>query len=93
MGFGKVVWETLLDFGRQTSIAGIGNAVSRKSYAKKIYWLLLFILMCALTIFGLIDTLLAFSKREVTTSTDLEYVPSVDFPSVSICNLNVNIAL
>ena len=88
MGLGKVVWETLLDFGRQTSIAGIGNAVSRKSYAKKIYWLLLFVLMCVATLYGLVQTLIFFYKREVTTSTDLDYVPSVNFPAVSICNLN-----
>jgi len=35
MGFGKVVGATLLEFGKQTSIAGIGNTIARKSYAKK----------------------------------------------------------
>ena len=88
MGFGKVVWQTLLDFGRETSIAGIGNVISRKSYAKKLYWLILFLAMTGLTLYGLIEYFTAYLEYEVTTSTDLNHVPSVDFPAVSICNLN-----
>ena len=88
MGFGKVVRETLLEFGQQTSIAGIGLVISKKSYAKKIYWSILFVLMLVLTLQGLIETILSFYEREVTTSIDLDYVPSVIFPAVSICNLN-----
>ena len=88
MGFGKVVRETLLEFGQQTSIAGIGLVISKKSYAKKVYWSILFVLMLVLTLQGLIETILNFYEREVTTSIDLDYVPSVIFPAVSICNLN-----
>ena len=88
MGFGQVLRETLLEFGQQTSIAGIGLVISKKSYAKKVYWSILFVLMLVLTLQGLIETILSFYEREVTTSIDLDYVPSVIFPAVSICNLN-----
>ena len=88
MGLGKVLRETLLEFGQQTSIAGIGLVISKKSYAKKVYWSILFVLMLVLTLQGLIETILNFYEREVTTSIDLDYVPSVIFPAVSICNLN-----
>ena len=88
MGFSKVLRETLLEFGQQTSIAGIGLVISKKSYAKKVYWSILFVLMLVLTLQGLIETILNFYEREVTTSIDLDYVPSVIFPAVSICNLN-----
>ena len=88
MGFGKVVGATLLEFGKQTSIAGIGNTIARKSYAKKIYWGVLFVVMLVATLQGLITTILSYYKYEVTTSTDLDHVPSVIFPAISICNLN-----
>ena len=88
MGFGRVLRETFLEFGQQTSIAGIGLVISKKSYAKKVYWSILFVLMLVLTLQGLIETILSFYEREVTTSIDLDYVPSVIFPAVSICNLN-----
>ena len=95
MGFGKVVGATLLEFGKQTSIAGIGNTIARKSYAKKIYWGVLFVVMLFATLQGLISTILSYYKYEVTTSTDLDHVPSVIFPAISICNLNkyVNFSL
>ena len=88
MGFGKVVWETLLEFGQQTSIAGIGNVIARKSYAKKVYWFILFVVMLFATLQGLIDTIISYYKYDVTTSTDLNHVPSVIFPAITICNLN-----
>ena len=88
MGFGKVVRQTLLEFGEQTSIAGIGLVISKKSYFKKMYWSILFVVMLFLTFNGLIETIMSFYDREVTTSIDLDYVPSVIFPAVSICNLN-----
>ena len=88
MGFGKVVWETLIQWSETTSIAGIGPVCSRKGYAKKAYWLILFLIMLYLTIHGLVSTIESFYEREITTSTDLDFSPSVAFPAVSICNMN-----
>ena len=88
MGFRKVVWETLIQWCESTSITGIGPAVSRKSYGKKAYWLILFMLMLYATIQGLVSTIQSFYERDVTTSTDLDFTPSVAFPAISICNMN-----
>ena len=88
MGLCKVIGQTFYDFVDRTSIAGLNNSVHRKSLAKKIYWLILFFLGTYFTCLGIVETVINFYGREVTTSTDLTHMPSVAFPAVSICNLN-----
>ena len=40
MGAGEVVWRTLLNFGRDTSIAGLNNAARAKGKLRTLLWLL-----------------------------------------------------
>ena len=88
MGFGRVIGQTFNTFIDQTSIAGLSNAAQRKSLAKKVYWSVLFVLGVFFTFEGLIENVISYYEYEVTTSTDLTHMSSVEFPAVSICNLN-----
>jgi hypothetical protein len=88
MGLCRVVWDTFVNFGEESSIAGLSHAVHRKNYCKKVYWLVLFAIGLYATFHGLIGTITDYLKFDVTTSTDLTHKPSVIFPAVSICNLN-----
>ena len=88
MGVGKVVGDTLFNFGDQTSIAGLSNVCHRKTVGKKIYWAVLFTLFLAATILGVWDNITAFFSFLTITSTDLSHKSSIIFPAVSVCNLN-----
>ena len=88
MGITKVVGATLYNFGDQTSIAGLNNVFHRKSFGKKIYWSLLFVVFLVLTIYGVYMNLNEFLERQGVTSTDLTYKSSIIFPAISICNHN-----
>ena len=88
MSLKSVLWDVLYNFGDQTSIAGLNNAVHRKSWGKKVYWAVLFIIFCYFTIDGIVLVFINYYDRNVTTSTDLTNRPSVEFPAITLCNLN-----
>ena len=83
-----VLWETLQNFGDQTSIAGLGQAVQRKQIANKIYWFILFVIGSILTIEGMINTLNVYYQYSVSTNSEVTRKDSITFPAVSVCNLN-----
>ena len=88
MGLSRVVWATFIDWCHDTSIAGISKTVQSRSYFKKIYWLILFIIGAYFTISNTISTFEDYFLYEVSTSNDLTFNNSVQFPAVSICNQN-----
>ena len=88
MGILKVFGDTLLNFGGQTSIAGLSHSAHRPSYFKKAYWLVIFGVGCYFTISSFVGTIKDYREYNVVTSTDLTHMPSIVFPAVSICNHN-----
>ena len=88
MTFGKVIRQTLKRFGNQTSIAGLGQAVQRKSFANKLYWFILFLIGTFLTIEGIIGTFHTYYQYHVDTNTKITQANTLRFPAVSFCNLN-----
>jgi hypothetical protein len=88
MGVGKVVWNTLADFGSHTTIGGLCNAGLTASRPRQIYWLTIFFILFAYTVSLLVDNISQYLEYNVITSTDLAYSSSVTFPAITICNQN-----
>ena len=88
MTVGKVLYNTFINWCRETSIACLSKSVRSKSFLKKAYWLLLFFAGAYFTIDNLYRTVTTYLKYEVKTSNDLTFKTSILFPAVSICNQN-----
>ena len=88
MGLCQVLWKTFINWCTETSIAGLSKGVSSGSHLKKAYWLCLFAAGAYYTVDGVINTINDYVKYEVTTSNDLIFKSSVQFPAVSVCNQN-----
>ena len=84
----KVVVKTLLEFGTETSISGISNAARGKSKARSGVWCLIFLVLAYFTAGGIKEIVLEYFTFPVITTTDLSHRPELDFPAVTICNLN-----
>jgi len=85
---GGVVWQTLKDFGRETSISGLNNAARAKSTVRFWLWMALFCLGTYLTADGIWYVLQDFKRKPYTTITSLSHMSSVKFPAVTVCNHN-----
>ena len=88
MAIGKVVYNTLAEFGARTTIGGLCNAGLTSSRPRQIYWLVIFFAMFFYTIKLLVDNVNQYLQYGVITSTNLDYNSSIYFPSVTICNQN-----
>ena len=84
----KVLKETLKDFGGETSIAGINNCGKGKSLVRSSIWLVIFTVLGYYTVVGFLDIVFEYLEYPVITTTDISHQNQVDFPAVTICNLN-----
>ena len=84
----EVVSQTLREFGSETSISGINNSAKGNSRIRSSIWLTVFAVLAYFTVAGIYDIVLEFFEYPVITNTDLTYKSEVDFPAVTICNLN-----
>ena len=89
MGLFSVVWRTLVDFGKECSIAGLNNAAKAKSVLRSIVWLIIFIVGLGATLRGLILVVKEYYTYPVLTNTVLTQAKSVEFPAITVCNLNM----
>ena len=88
MGSLKVIKATLKDFVSETSISGINNSGKCKSKVRSSIWLVIFTVLAYFTANGIYEIVVDFFEYPVITNTDLTYKSEVDFPAVTICNLN-----
>ena len=88
MGVVRVIWETLTNFGRETSIAGLNNASKASGLIRKTCWGIIFSVLVYFTIKGLVGVIVDFNKHPIVTTVSLEYKSSVPFPAVTVCNQN-----
>eukprot|EP00094_Tigriopus_californicus_P004881 TCALIF_04699-PA protein Name:"Similar to SCNN1A Amiloride-sensitive sodium channel subunit alpha (Cavia porcellus)" AED:0.34 eAED:0.34 QI:34/0.25/0.2/0.4/1/1/5/0/314 len=88
MGLLRVIRETFLDFGRNTSIAGLNNAMKAKSIIRSLIWLTLFSVGLYFTLVGIISVVKDYNQYPVVTKTELQQEKLVNFPAISICNHN-----
>ena len=80
--------KTFQYFGSETSIAGINNSAKGKSKVRSLVWFIIFSVLAYYTVVGIYDIVIEYFEYPVITSTDITYEPEVDFPAVTICNLN-----
>jgi hypothetical protein len=84
----QVLKQTVAQFGQETSISGINNAGKGKSKLRSGIWLAIFAILGYYTVDGIWEIVLDYYAYPIITNTDLTYKAEVDFPAVTICNLN-----
>lgn len=88
MGWQAITKRTLVDFGRNSSIVGISHAARSKSYLRAVIWLTLFFVGVVFTVRGIWQTVQDYTSNPYLTTTEMTFETSVEFPAVTICNLN-----
>ena len=78
---------TLHRFAETTSLQGIPHMNRSASWVWKFLWAIFFLAACGMVVYQLIDVFTKYYKRETSSSVKLGYA-DLDFPSVTICNLN-----
>ena len=67
---------------------GLGNAAKAKSRQRCFIWLIIFSVFGYYTVDGIVKTFQDYYDYPVVTSTEIAYKAEVDFPAVTVCNLN-----
>ncbi len=79
------------DFSPKTFITFLGEfpqAGNASSWPRTLYWLLVFSVFFGLTLQGLVSVVLDYYSHPFDTGTELNHESSVDFPAITLCNLN-----
>ncbi|XP_012942493.1 degenerin del-1-like [Aplysia californica] len=76
------------EFSESTSMHGLQRAVSSESKWKRPLWAALVLTGACLATFNLSQTLKDFLHNPTTTQTKVYYNPKMEFPVVTLCNLN-----
>ena len=83
----RTIKGTLHRFAETTSLQGIPHMNRSSSWIGKFLWTIFFLAACGMVVYQLIDVFAKYYKRETSSSVKLDYA-KLDFPSVTICNLN-----
>nr|XP_018667320.2 acid-sensing ion channel 5 [Ciona intestinalis] len=75
-------------FSEETSCHGILQIKNNAKIWLKVFWALLVLAAFSVLIWQIIDRINAYNKHETNTQISEEYVQSVHFPAVTICNSN-----
>ena len=84
----EVLLRTLRKFSENTSISGINNAAKSRSKLRSLLWLAVFTVLAYFTVVDVRDIVVDYFEYPVITHTDISYKSKVDFPAVTVCNLN-----
>ncbi|XP_012942498.1 acid-sensing ion channel 5-like [Aplysia californica] len=76
------------EFSESTSMHGLQRAVSSESKWKRALWAALVLAGACLATFNLSQTLKDFLHNPTTTETTVDYKSKMEFPVITICNLN-----
>ena len=80
--------QIVTTWAKETNIAGLNNASRAKSKLRFLYWIIIFAFFSLMTVNSLVSVITDYIKYPVVTSIDLSHKPQVDFPAVTICNMN-----
>ncbi|XP_078484115.1 bile acid-sensitive ion channel [Ciona intestinalis] len=75
-------------FSEETSCHGILQIKNNAKIWLKIFWVLLVLAAFSVLIWQIVDRVNAYNKYETNTQISEEYVQSLQFPAVTICNSN-----
>ena len=80
--------SALLWFFNFSNIGGITQFRQSESKIAKRIWFVLFVFGCIMTIYGVQMSINNYLEYRSVTSSSKEYKSLLEFPSVTICNLN-----
>ena len=84
--------QIFANWAQESSIAGLNNAAKAKSKIRMFIWAIIFAFFSIMTLNNLVNVISDFYKYPVTTSINVTHKSQVDFPAVTICNLNRSVS-
>ncbi|XP_022103084.1 acid-sensing ion channel 1C-like [Acanthaster planci] len=77
------------EFANSTTFHGISNVTNSKHNGiRRLFWSLIVIGVSSWLVTGITQTVIEFFKYPVTSAISINYVDSMTFPAVTICNFN-----
>ena len=68
---------------------GVTHIFIGKSSIRKVFWLFIVLACTSACLYNIIDRILFLASNPTTTAVTLTRQPEIDFPAVTICNLNL----
>ncbi|XP_071088473.1 acid-sensing ion channel 1A-like [Haliotis cracherodii] len=82
----RQVWTS---FAEDTSLHACNYlAKTQRTRAERIWWLIIFFTMVTCLLYILGDLLTSYLRYPVITKSSVEYLPSMEFPTITFCNAN-----
>ncbi|CAB4033311.1 amiloride-sensitive sodium channel subunit gamma-2-like, partial [Paramuricea clavata] len=78
----------LKDFASDTSFGGISKITLSDGKIRRFLWLLISVTCYALTIMYCMSLVNNYLDKPIKTTVDISYEKNINFPSVTVCNLN-----
>lgn len=72
-----------------TTAHGVARIFISKSYARRVFWLVIVLTTASACLYNCIDRILILTSRHSITTINLKQGREMDFPAVTICNLNM----
>lgn len=79
------IWE---EFSNETTMHGVMHAVNERACWKRYIWTMLVVAASFMASWNLYETVASFRSYPVTTTVNLEWRREVEYPAITICNLN-----
>ncbi|XP_032235399.2 degenerin mec-4 isoform X2 [Nematostella vectensis] len=76
------------DFSDRTSCHGIGQINAPQPFIWRVFWLLIFLGGLGMVFYQCQSLLVLYLDKPTATTVDVTYSPTLNFPAVTICNLN-----
>ncbi|CAG0918199.1 unnamed protein product [Notodromas monacha] len=80
--------ESWKQFAESTTLGGVGKINQTTSRPARIIWILIFALLCVITVKNTSEVLIDYFSFPVITDVEYKYQGGVAFPTVTICNRN-----
>ena len=84
--------QIFASWAQESSIAGLNNAAKAKSKMRMLVWAIIFAFFAIMTLNNLVNVISDYYTYPVTTSINVTHKSQVDFPAVTICNLNRSVS-
>ena len=82
------IWTKLKEGSHELSAPGWAHAAKSKNWLQWLYWMVIFIAGTTLTLINILQVVNEYYTWPVVTSTMGDNKRSVEFPAVTVCNLN-----
>ena len=80
--------RVLLWFLRNNSIGGLSSSYTADNRKSRLFWVILFLSGCGLTLYGVHQTLTDYLQFNCLTKISYEYPKTLRMPAVTVCNSN-----